>query len=99
MGMNFSYSAVVPDIGGFDQATDTNPGYLVELGESDGLVALVVRPANQQNTLSSEGVYGAVLNPQEAEELLHSLQEAIDLARERVRQGSGTGHPNRVRRR
>ena len=87
------YDKIVPDYRDLDNRTGNNPGFNFAVRENDGGVGLHIVPVNDQ--LDGDTSYNGFLNPDEAEELVFALQQAI--TRARSKSGRGVPHPNRAR--
>ena len=91
MASNF-YDKHLPDYGDLDNATQNHPGFTFGIRENDAGVGIYMGPV--ADDFDGNSYYRAFLNPEEAEELVAALQEAIRRARSQQR---GPGHPRRVR--
>ncbi|EGR1226500.1 hypothetical protein AB4T57_004597 [Vibrio parahaemolyticus] len=73
------YGKLLPDYGDLDNVTKTAPGYRVYVLENDGGISLQMLHAND-DPVTDVG-YSVFLNVEEAQELIHGLQDAIDRAK------------------
>lgn len=104
MANNWYYDRIVPDFTGPDNWTGKNPGFRMEVVERDAgvgiglhLISYHERTRDEFNgtNLEEVGFRMAFMNPDEAEEVVRALQEAIKRARMKL--GDRPGHPSRVR--
>ena len=87
------YDKILPDYCDSDNRTGNSPGFIFLVRENDGGVGLHMVPAN--DSPDGDTSYNGFLNPDEAEELLFALQQAI--TRAKSKSGRGLPHPKRVK--
>lgn len=75
------FGMLLPDYGDIDNTTGNAPGYRVYILENDGGVAIEMVPATMDPTTTRGAA--VFLNVDEANDMLHSLQEAVERAREK----------------
>lgn len=96
MAANYLYEKHVPSYVDLDNISGKAPGFRVTVCENDGGVGLILEPYldNPSPTINLDKYYGVFFNIKEAQELVSSLQAAIEGAL-----GSAGGedlHPDRV---
>lgn len=87
-----TYSAVVPDYRDQDNATGKRPGFLLEIAERDGGVAIHLH----EQPVTTDTTRSAFVNTVEARAIIRALEEAIERAERKL--DGRPGHPDRVKR-
>jgi hypothetical protein len=85
------YSRIAPDYGDLDNETKRCPGFVVGVTEHDGGVGLLMNGIDPK----AKDFRGVFFTPDEAEEVIAALREAIDQAKRKIARGNA--HPPRVR--
>lgn len=85
------YGKLLPDNGDLDNVTKTAPGYRVFVCENNGGVELSMIHADD-DPVTTPG-YQVFMNPDEAEELIHGLREAVQRARPKNANHPARGKP------
>lgn len=95
MSTNFFYEKVLPDTDDPDNETGKHPGFVVNIGERDGAIVIGSVPHSADYHMKPEGWRYVVVNPDEAEEIIIALREAMRAAGKKP---DGTHwHPRRTR--
>ena len=92
--MNIRYGRIAPDVTDIENRSEARPGYYFQIAENDGGVMIEMRDADKLKKSGLAGYKGIFVGYTEAEEIIQSLQEAVDLAKNK---GQGKdSHSGRV---